>query len=129
MFNNIGRKLKIFAKFVAIAGTLASILIGIAGIVTSGSDLETINGWMLLISGLFSSVAAALILYGFGELVETNQRMYKLMLRKANNAALQTPIEDDTWVCEECGNINKNTNASCAKCGAAWEQAGFKPIG
>ena len=141
MFNNIGRKLKKFAKFVVIAGTILCVIIGIAMIVGGGTDLDNIDGgynningeytkisgWMYLIGGTFTALANGLLLYGFGEMIEINQRMYKLMLRKGNSAELQSSIEDDVWVCEECGNVNKNTSATCAKCGAAWEAAGYNP--
>lgn len=119
MYKNIGRKLKLFAKIVAIAGAIFFILSGIAVISLAEGDAEDLtDGIFMLVLGPVGSFFYALLIYGFGELLDTNQKMYGLMLRVADDGTLKGPVQQGTWTCGACWNINPKNSAECAKCGA-----------
>ena len=106
---------------IAIAGWIVCVLVGIAGIIygsTDGTSDDVLKGISYLIVGPFLSILYALLLYGFGELLETNQKMYGLLLRAVDDGTLKSPAQHGTWTCGACWNINPKNSAECAKCGA-----------
>ena len=66
LFNNIGHTIKSIARFVAIAGTIYTIIMGIMQIIQLGLVWSITS----IISGLIGTWMAALLLYAFGHLVE-----------------------------------------------------------
>ena len=122
MFKNIGRKMKLSAKIIAVAGTVFFIWSGIAGIsLANGDEMELASGIFMLVVGPVGTLLYTLMLYGFGELLETTQKMHGLMLRAVDDGTLKGPVQQGTWTCGACWNINPRNSAECAKCGAPRE--------
>lgn len=74
MFNNIGRKIKTFAKVMCWIGIIASVVAGLAMIAGSSSSYAPAAG---IVAGILTAVMGSLfswvgsfMLVGFGELVE-----------------------------------------------------------
>lgn len=65
MFDNIGGKIKIFAKIVCWIGIIASIISGFALI-----SMSDVLGVLTMIIGPIASWLGSFTLYGFGELIE-----------------------------------------------------------
>ena len=108
MFNNIGRKIKVFAIVSFILGIIASIVFGIICIVLgnqissnsygaekeAGTELVT-YGITFLITGCIGSWLGSLTTYGFGELIEQNQMQTALLQNinhKLGNTGNSTPV-------------------------------------
>lgn len=74
MFNNIGRKIKTFAKVMCWIGIIASVVAGLVMIATSFSGYAPAAG---IVAGILTAVLGSLfswvgsfMMVGFGELVE-----------------------------------------------------------
>ena len=74
MFNNIGRKIKTFAKVMCWIGIIASVVAGLVMIATSFSNYAPAAG---IVAGILTAVLGSLfswvgsfMMVGFGELVE-----------------------------------------------------------
>ena len=74
MFNNIGRKIKTFAKVMCWIGIIVSVVAGLVMIVSSFSGYAATAG---IVSGILTAVLGSLfswvgsfMMVGFGELVE-----------------------------------------------------------
>ena len=74
MFNNIGRKIKTFAKVMCWIGIIASVVAGLVMIATSFSSYAPAAG---IVAGILTAVLGSLfswvgsfMMVGFGELVE-----------------------------------------------------------
>lgn len=80
MFENIGGKIKTWAKICTIIGFVLSVIITM---ICWANELKFGLGVIILIVGCFISWISNLTLYGFGELIETNaqiaQNTYSLM--------------------------------------------------
>lgn len=74
MFNNIGRKIKTFAKVMCWIGIIASVVAGLVMIATSfSSDAPAagiVAGILTAVMGSLFSWVGSFMLVGFGELVE-----------------------------------------------------------
>ena len=81
MFANIGRKIKNFAKFSFGIGVLVSIIGAIYVIVSSLNGREPIvgilTGLLIAVGGVIVSWLQTFLLYGFGELVDSNQKILR----------------------------------------------------
>ena len=73
MFDNISKKIKTIAKAVAFLGTVLSIVYGVITIINSGSgDGEIVIAIVTIISGIVISIVSAILIYGFGHLIENS---------------------------------------------------------
>ena len=74
MFNNIGSKIKTFAKVMCWIGIIASVVAGLVMIVSSFSGyvsaLGIVAGILTAVTGSLCSWVGSFMLVGFGELVE-----------------------------------------------------------
>ena len=97
MFANIGRKIKNFAKFSFGIGVLVSIIGAIYVIVSSLNGREPIvgilTGLLIAVGGVIVSWLQTFLLYGFGELVDSNQKI----LRGYNDLATTNPELLKEW--------------------------------
>lgn len=150
MFRNIGRKIKGYAKIIfviyAALFTLAGIIAGIS-LIASGAQLMRYSryygggGGLLIFLGIMAiilipaiglliSYISTMFMYGFGELVDSNQQMNEKMDAiitcmggskpeqiTANTAAPAQP----NWTCASCGASNQYDSKFCIKCGQQHE--------
>ena len=80
MFNNIGEKIKTLAIIITILGIVASVISGIAFIVSSIVDSYDVSrlaagiilGVLTMVVGSLLSWISSFLLYGFGELIENS---------------------------------------------------------
>ena len=74
MFNNIGRKIKTFAKVMCWIGIIASVVAGLAMIAGSFSSYAPaagiVTGILTAVLGSLFSWVGSFVMVGFGELVE-----------------------------------------------------------
>lgn len=70
MFNNVGGKIKALAKITAWIGIVICVIYGFVMLV-SVEDMALI-GLLIMTAGSLASWISALVLYGFGELVENS---------------------------------------------------------
>lgn len=73
MFDNIGGKIKVLAVVVTIIGCIVSFVFGIILFVEG----EVGMGFLVIIMGGLLSWVSSFVLYGFGELIESNQDIQK----------------------------------------------------
>lgn len=80
MFNNVGKKIKGFAKFMFVLNLISWIVITIALFILYDSVSYKIEAYFLgmaissLILGPISAVLTSYLLYGFGELIENTAK-------------------------------------------------------
>ena len=76
MFNNIGGKIKGFAKFICWLGIIASVIIAILNITTSVAvgniAIGVLVGVLIAVGGVLVSWIGSFLLYGFGQLIENS---------------------------------------------------------
>ena len=138
MFDNIGKKLMDVAKILCWLGIIASLILGIALIAIGTADTSRYNdqatssvitGIIIIVVGCITSWISSIALYGFGQLIEDNKAMRRLMeenVAKQQSASLAgTPRktvvtgQKKFWTCDKCGKINPNTVKTCRNCGEA----------
>lgn len=96
MFNNIGRKIKGLAKTLFWILAIISIIAGIGVIlvtVSNGGDsvmLGVLAGLGIIIGGFILAWLQNFMLYGFGELVDTNQKILETLERQ--NEVVREPV-------------------------------------
>lgn len=88
MFNHIGAKIKGFAKFLFWTTVIFSIIIAMV-VISLGSRVQDAPALLFIIIGIvvviFGIAIAWLnnfLLYGFGELVDSNQKILEILERK-----------------------------------------------
>lgn len=87
MFDNIGEKIKALATIECICGIIGSVLLGIV-IMTE----ELLLGLAVAIVGSLASWLGSFVIYGFGDLVETNRRILsKLSSDEKESSFVPTP--------------------------------------
>ena len=106
MFDDIGGKIKGLANFVCWAGIILSVIGGF--ILVSIGDEFIIVGIVVAILGSVGSWLGSLALYGFGQLIYTNERI----LAKLNT--LNTDSSSTVDVCSEQPTPNINSNKGVA---------------
>ena len=81
MFENIGRKIKVVALVIFGLGVAGSAVFGVY-YVNMGRNLlgwETTKSiiifWSIIVAGFLTSWFISMLLYGFGELIDTNQHI------------------------------------------------------
>lgn len=89
MFNNIGGKIKGLAKFIfwvlAILSVISGMLIIIQGFGSSRSESVVVSiliGLAVMVLGILMAWLQNFLLYGFGELVDSNQKILKELERR-----------------------------------------------
>lgn len=92
MFNNVGGKLKIAAKAICILGIIVSVILSIL-FFDEGKDVA---GLLTLLLGSFGSWVSALLIYGFGEIVDCLKKQGSTDLKentKSNLFGDLTPLD------------------------------------
>jgi hypothetical protein len=77
MFDNVGSKIKVFAAVSFIMEAIAAVITGIAFLASWGFD-DAWWGLLIMILGPVVLWIPALLLYGYGELIENSQKMVSL---------------------------------------------------
>ncbi len=136
MYENIGNKIKGLASFLAVAGIIASVILGIIDIVNAvklgkyassyGNVIAGVQGvtvWggiLKIILGSIISVVSTYVLYGFGQLVDSAQNLEReLVHQPTTKLSHAKPIENETakgWKCPRCGRMNAMLMSKC-ECG------------
>ena len=103
MLRNVGHTIKIIAYVVLIIALIA-IVLGIVGSFTTNSPIRQAQQWTIFLLAIVYAVSAV-VLYGFGQLIETNQRnaetnaeilaLLKENLAKAEQGKTQTSVGPD----------------------------------
>ena len=148
MFDNISEKIKTAANVICWLGIIANIIAAIVMFVAA-DQTEAFGliglGIALLILGPILSWVFSLFIYGFGELIESNNTIenFCMYARRvlsesekqngdsnhadggANNSA---PVSStsaysnvsitDGWKCAACGRVNPVKKITCVECGA-----------
>jgi len=121
MFDNIGGKIKGLARIICWAGIIGSILGGIV-MISEGShmwngDGLVIGGIALAVAGSLTSWAGCFVLYGLGELIETNQEIVRINRGIAlhfNAEQAARPCEPDSADSNDDVHITINENTAAA---------------
>lgn len=91
MFNNIGSKIKTLAKVLFWLGLLAAIMVGVLEILqavgnTNNETSEKVTGILvgvgIIVGGFVVSWLSNFLLFGFGELIDSNQKILQLLEKK-----------------------------------------------
>lgn len=125
MFDNVGEKIKGMARFVFIAGIVASAIGAIVLWANNNSYTPTVlSGILVLVSGTISSWITAILVYGFGELIESTQDIRRTLKGTEKDSAMsllteeareRKTLKDGGWKCT-CGRTNESYVSTCA-CG------------
>lgn len=113
MFDNIGGKIKGFAKIIAWLGIILSVIFGLLSIEEGGI--------MIMIIGSVSSWLGSLVLYGFGQLVENSDKLVDALPKANTSVDISSPVTEPKepakpWTCYNCGTTNHARAAYCIKC-------------
>ena len=132
-YENIGGKLKGWAKFIFVAEAIGAI---IGGINLLGND-AVVAGLLLLFFGPIAALISTWLLYAFGELVEktaANEENTRAILKKleATNPAPKAPKpvskptapQTHAWRCTNCNSMT--TTTPCEHCGYTEQSAPFR---
>ena len=99
MFNNIGGKIKALAEVECGLGISISV---IGGIILIGRGMESNSGEILVIIGVttlilgpLSSWLGSFVLYGFGELIETNAEIARNSIKGTTSDSLTSRMVND----------------------------------
>ena len=132
-YENIGGKLKSWAKVIFLFGAISSV---IAGLAMFGEE-AVVPGLITLILGPIFSLISTWLLYAFGELVEktaANEENTRRILELMNNKHTPKSVIPDlpkppqpakhSWRCSSCGKMT--STAPCEHCGHAEQTAPFR---
>ena len=138
MFENAGRKIKSIAKAWFVIQCVAAFVGGIA-VISADEDLVLL--FLLILGGGFLVAwISSLLLYGFGEIVDTaieNRYVRKVapqpktVVNCGNSGVQRVPTQpqaqstaphqavagSDSWVCPACKTKNLATRTTCWSCG------------
>ena len=106
MFDNIGKKIMVLAKAIAILGIIASVIISINLFVQasnlssyyyseSKSSLNTI-AWSILIGGSLGSWIGSFVLFAFGQLVDNTADIKQNLLAQPLSTISNVPSKSET---------------------------------
>ena len=137
MFHKIGEKIKLAAILLFIVEALPAFIYGIRILAKDYNSTYTTIGTLLLIIGPIIAYVSAIMLYGFGELVESsreNAETSKKILKNLEtnpqpvqpNVSKEEPSDEPTpvkkplpqlhsWRCACCG--NRRNQSPCEHCG------------
>ena len=100
MFRNIGSKIKTLAKVIfwlSVIGTMigAFAVIALAAMRSSGDSigLAIIIGLVIVIVGIIFAWLSTFMLYVFGKLIDTNQKMLRIMQEQYRPKTTTTSVE------------------------------------
>ena len=117
MFNNIGGKIKVLAQVEAWIGIISSVIIGIyligQGMDAYDGEIIVMTGVIILVVGSLFSWLSAFVLYGFGELVETNVEIAR---GTSNSQSVNATANQPIWTCPKCQKPNYPSEISCWAC-------------
>ena len=137
MFSNIGNKIKGLAITLTVLGIITSIIYGII-VASTASELSgfaknagVIGGLLIIVVGSVLSWIGSLVLYGFGQLVESAQNIekkitgstdgyYSISYQKAQTDYSDTQNKDNGTVTapdHESSNDQSNNNSAVQKVG------------
>lgn len=129
MFENIGGKLKAFAKIIFWVGMVFAVLLGVVEAAQSKSFLLGVLETALWALGIWLE---ALVVYAVGDIAEktaaNNKMLTKLTAGQMEQepkyvSKLDTQSKDeparptDGWLCEQCGMRNSTGARFCKGCG------------
>lgn len=145
MFDNIGKKIKSVAKIFFVLGVILSVFYGITMLLIGLLEFDSF-GYLIFIAPILSVLGCVLswmsviVLYGFGELVDTvcgekqeNINVIKKTVPKNPTANMVlceicgADISSNKTVCHVCGNkikkdifktVSSEKSDLCEKCGA-----------
>ena len=143
MFNNVGKKIKIIAKIIFVLICVVAVIAIIADLfitLQAGQVSEKVSAqaWVtffivvaISIIAVSLSAVALFFIYGYGELIETNQEIRdglnyliqerSIAIDKAYNSAPEkgnaTTENSGKWECKKCGEENSNNTIICKNCG------------
>lgn len=108
MFNNVGGKIKAVAKVTAWIGIVICVIYGFVMLV-SMEDMALI-GLLIMTVGSLTSWISALVLYGFGHLIENRDILVSQGSKTSNqnttgNNVSNTETTTHKWRCSRCGNM------------------------
>lgn len=127
MFDNIGRKIKIFAIVIFVLEMLVGIIAGFAfGINTDWKN--PLRAILIIVTSPFLAWISASVLYGFGQLVENSDKLVnnsnklvhacdKKMNYEGNHTSTQTSSTNERKFryCDKCGKMI--SGEICPYCG------------
>lgn len=129
MFENIGGKLKAFAKISFWVGMVFAVLLGIVEAAQSKSFLLGVLETALWALGIWLET---LVVYAVGDIAEKSAENNKLLTKLAASQLEQEPKRvsmldalskdeparpTDGWICEQCGMRNSSGARFCKGCG------------
>ena len=134
MFNDIGKKIKGLAKILSWVGIIASCITGIVFLALASHDgLFALYGLLTAAVGSLLSWVGGFFVYGFGELIDKEDKIYKLLggedavpaeapQTSANQTASagQTSLAKEAqshWFCPNCGRSYEFWVKKCVDCG------------
>lgn len=129
MFSNVGGEIKGWAKFTIVMSTILwAALGGMLGWMLSDEEVGGIVWGVLLLGfiGFFLSRLAAMMLYAFGQLVESVDTINELLHRRTSiigaapkaDKQAPPPVQSggNPWRCRTCGEENTGGALLCKKC-------------
>lgn len=125
MFDDIGKKIKSLAKAAFVIDAIGTVVGGFVLLITGEGDTGLL-GLSLMPVGIFVSWASALILYGFGELVDkacdiernTHKEEEKHNTHSSipNNADNSSTVDSLFVICPSCNTKNQKDRTTCWRC-------------
>ena len=107
MFSNIGVKIKGLAKFIfwvlSIISVLGGFVVAIGGINALSKDTQTgviniLSGVAIAVGGVLIAWVQNFLLYGFGELVDSNQKILRELehqnMPSTTNYQIRPPVQE-----------------------------------
>lgn len=131
MFNDIGKKIKGLAKVLSWVGIIASCITGLVLLALASHDgLFVLYGLLTAAVGSLLSWVGGFFVYGFGELIDKNNGIYKLLGGKEEaqvpvQVPQTQPVNDAApansaqapWFCPNCGRKYEFWVKQCTNCG------------
>ena len=132
MFDNIGKKIKGFAKLVCWIGIIASCIVGLVLLIVGANmyagEMFILMGLCVAAIGSLLSWLGSFMTYGFGELIDKTAGIYMLMGGKEDEKTVpqQTSLDEtsnvvrksvDSWICPNCGRKYEFWVKKCVQCG------------
>ena len=149
MFTQVENSLKVTGKAIVFAGILLSVILGIVSL-SKGYSFWVPLGLGLLIGGSLSSLVSGLLMYGIGELIETNKLIEKNTQISPTTKSINEPekptksikqnvlsttsskndeqeiLKKGGWRCSSCGRVHYSYESSCI-CGDSRFKSNLSP--
>ena len=127
LYEDIGGKIKNWAKWIFIVEAICSVIAGIVLFTEAEYDeIYILYGLLAIFVGPFAAWVGSWILYAFGQLVEDvhvirHKETYTEKPSIIRSVAPTTPVTPSTWVCT-CGKVHQDYESSCI-CGVTKREA------